>query len=92
MASRRPSAPRPIPRNPPAAESFNRLVYVDSLPRGRKCSSAGLWWSAPVSIPNVPIGSHVIRLELPDHRPWTASRQVTAGREERVTGSLDRIR
>jgi hypothetical protein len=48
--------------------------------------------TTPASIPEVPIGSHVVRLELADHRAWTSSTRVTAGEQVRVTGSLERIR
>ena len=43
-------------------------------------------------IPDVGIGSHVVRLDLAEHRPWSASARVAAGQETRVTGSLERIR
>jgi hypothetical protein len=46
----------------------------------------------PVTIPDVTIGSHVVRLELADHRRWSTTARVTSGQEVRVTGSLDRIR
>jgi hypothetical protein len=48
--------------------------------------------TTPASIPDIPIGSHVVRLELPDHRVWTTSTRVAAGEQARVTGSLERIR
>jgi hypothetical protein len=48
--------------------------------------------TTPASIPEIAIGSHVIRLELADHRAWTTSTRVTAGQETRVSGSLERIR
>jgi len=34
----------------------------------------------------------VIRIELLDHRVWTANSQVLPGQQTRVTGSLERIR
>jgi hypothetical protein len=40
-------------------------------------------------IGEVPIGSHVVRLELPDHRAWTGTATVVSGKEARVTGSLE---
>ena len=48
--------------------------------------------TTPVRIPDVRIGSHVVRLRLEDHRDWTTSTRVTSGQESRVTGSLERIR
>ena len=50
-----------------------------------------LMGTTPLSIPNVPIGAHVVRLQLPDHRTWSTSTRVTAGEQARVTGSLDPI-
>jgi hypothetical protein len=47
--------------------------------------------STPIQIPGVRIGSHVIRLQLADHRIWSNSVSVSAGRESRVTGSLEPI-
>jgi hypothetical protein len=38
----------------------------------------------------IPIGSHVIRLELEDHRVWTTNH--VSAETARVTGSLERIR
>ena len=43
------------------------------------------------SLPDVRIGSHVVRLELSEHQAWTASTRVSAGQESRVTGSLERL-
>jgi hypothetical protein len=45
--------------------------------------------TTPLRLPGVAIGSHVIRLELAGHHVWSASRQVSAGQETRVTGSLE---
>jgi hypothetical protein len=46
--------------------------------------------TTPISIPDVAIGSHVVRLELSEHRSWSAVTRVSAGKQERVTGSLER--
>jgi hypothetical protein len=56
-------------------------VFIDGKPVG----------ATPLSLPEVPIGSHVVRLELPDHRIWSTTARVTAGQQARVTGSLERI-
>jgi hypothetical protein len=67
-------------------------IYVDSRPRGARVLLDGrLVGTTPARIPEVPIGSHVVRLELPDHRAWSVSTRVAAGRETPVTGSLERI-
>jgi hypothetical protein len=57
-------------------------VFVDGKPVG----------VTPVSVPDLRSGSHVVRMELPDHRPWTTSARVRAGEQERVSGSLELIR
>ncbi len=68
-------------------------IYVDSRPRGARVVLDGRpVGTTPTRIPDVPIGSHVVRLELPDHRLWSVSTRVTAGKETPVTGSLDPIR
>jgi hypothetical protein len=98
----RPSA-RPPSGNAPIApttgrpsvsrSSFAGTIYVDSRPRGAHVFIDGRpMGTTPVSIPDVPIGSHAVRLELTDHRVWTASTRVAAGLETRVTGSLESIR
>ena len=67
-------------------------IYVDSRPSGARILVDGRFaGTTPARIPEVSIGSHVVRLELTDHRPWTASTRVSAGEESRVTGSLERI-
>jgi hypothetical protein len=83
---------------PPAASrgAAARLVgslYVDSRPRGARVVLDGRPVGVtPTRVNDVPIGSHVVRLELPDHRLWAVSTSVAAGKETPVTGSLDRIR
>jgi hypothetical protein len=83
------SAPPPAPE---AAGKFAGSLYIDSRPRGARVLVDGrAAGTTPALIPDVAIGSHVVRLELADHRPWTASTRVEAGKEVRVTGSLERI-
>ena len=68
-------------------------VYVDSRPRGARVLIDGKFvGTTPLSVPEVAIGSHVVRLELPDHLAWTRSVRVAAGDAVRVTGSLEPIR
>jgi len=76
-----------------APQNYAGTIYVDSRPRGATVLIDGKpMGTTPVSIPGIPIGSHVIRLELADHRPWTSSTSVAAGEQARVTGSLEPIR
>lgn len=91
------AAARPAPAatstQPRAPQSYTGSIYVDSRPRGARVfldgRSVGV---TPVTIPDVRIGSHVVRLELADHRHWSTTTRVASGQEVRVTGSLDRIR
>jgi hypothetical protein len=87
-------AARPTPAEAtPASAGFTGSIYVDSRPRGARVfvdnKSVG---NTPLSLPDVPVGSHVVRLELPDHRAWSSSTRVTVGETVRVTGSLERVR
>jgi hypothetical protein len=71
---------------------YTGSIYVDSRPRGARVFIDGRAVGAtPLSVPDVPIGSHVVRLELPDHRIWSTTARVAAGQTSRVTGSLERI-
>jgi hypothetical protein len=95
-AARAPSSGRPAPSTRPATpdgpEKYTGAIYVDSRPRGARVFIDGKPVGAtPLSLPEVPIGSHVVRLELPDHRIWSTTARVTAGQQARVTGSLERI-
>jgi serine/threonine protein kinase len=104
-AAAKPAAAKPAPQRTPAAAStqspepargrattFTGSIFVDSRPRGARVFVDGkAVGTTPVSVPDVAIGSHVVRLELPDHRSWSAVTRVSAGRQERVTGSLERI-
>jgi hypothetical protein len=84
---------RTAPAREPAPQTYSGTIFVDSRPRGATILIDGkLAGTTPASIPDVPIGSHVVRLELADHRAWTTSTRVAAGEQARVTGSLERIR
>lgn len=93
------AAARPAPAPAPSRQqdsiitsNYTGSVYVDSRPRGAKVSIDGREVGVtPLRVPDVRIGSHVVRLELPDHRIWSSTATVAAGQESRVTGSLERI-
>jgi hypothetical protein len=57
-------------------------VFVDDRPVG----------TTPVRLPEIAPGSHVVRMELADHRTWTEVAQVGRGKVTRVAGSLEPIR
>jgi hypothetical protein len=87
-----PTAPAASPA-PERSGSVTGSVYVDSRPRGATILIDGKpYGTTPSRVPGISIGSHVVRLELADHRAWTASKSVAAGQETVVTGSLERIR
>ncbi|HEY0875917.1 MAG TPA: PEGA domain-containing protein [Vicinamibacterales bacterium] len=88
-----PAKPSPRAATPPASQTFSGSIYVDSRPRGARVLIDGKFMgTTPVRIPDIRIGSHVVRLQLADHGDWTTSTRVAAGQETRVTGSLERIR
>jgi hypothetical protein len=78
------------PAKPAPANVFTGSLYVDSRPRGATVYLDGRnVGQTPLSLPEVPIGAHVVRLELTGKRTWTASTRVVAGEMARVTGSLE---
>jgi hypothetical protein len=92
---RTPARAAATPPRAPASQAspMTGSIYVDSRPRGARVLIDGKAVGAtPISVPDIRIGSHVVRLELDDHRPWTTSTRVSAGDTTRVTGSLERIR
>lgn len=77
---------------PVASANGTGVLFVDSRPRGAQVFVDGrLVGTTPVRVPEVAIGSHVVRLELKGHSRWSTSTTVSSGREARVTGSLDPI-
>jgi cytoskeletal protein RodZ len=71
---------------------YTGTLFVDSRPQGAAVLLDGhLVGKTPLRLPDVRIGSHVVRLELAEHQAWTASTRVSAGQESRVTGSLERL-
>jgi Protein kinase domain/PEGA domain len=94
-AASRPAASRPAapaPQETATTTVFTGSLYIDSRPRGARVSIDGRAVGVtPLRVPEVRIGTHVVRLELPDHRIWSATATITAGQERRVTGSLERI-
>jgi hypothetical protein len=83
----------PAERDEPASSAvYTGSIYVDSRPRGARVSIDGKPVGVtPLRVGDVRIGTHVVRLELPDHQLWSTTARVTAGQEQRVTGSLERI-
>ncbi len=95
-ARARPQAAQPTRPPPPRPSEgitgYTGSLFVDSRPRGARVFVDGRAVGVtPLSLADIPVGARVIRLELPNHRAWTDSRQVVAGATTRVTGSLERI-
>jgi hypothetical protein len=87
-------APAPAPATPasrgtsPAASTG--LLYVDSRPRGATVLIDGKRaGQTPLNLSEVPVGEHVVRIEMAGKKTWTATSLVTAGKTSRVTGSLE---
>ena len=82
------AAPGSAPADAPA--SYTGSLFVDSRPRGATVlldgASVGV---TPLSLPEVPVGSHVVRIEMAGKKTWTTSTRIVSGKLERVTGSLE---
>lgn len=70
--------------------AFVGTLYVDSRPRGANVlldgRSIGM---TPLTLDTVPIGTHVVKIEMAGKRPWSSTTRVVAGETARVTGSLE---
>jgi hypothetical protein len=83
----------PPPARPAEPRTFLGSMFVDSRPQGARVTVNGKpVGTTPLRLSGLAIGSHVVRLELPDHRIWSISARVQAGQETRVSGSLEPIR
>jgi hypothetical protein len=66
-------------------------IEVLSNPRGAQVFLDGqIVGRAPLSIVDVPEGTHAVRLEVDGFNPWTASVRVGSGSRTRVRASLER--
>jgi hypothetical protein len=85
----RAAAPASRPSEP-SGGGFMGSVVVESRPAGAQVFLDGRGVGVtPLSIPNVPIGSHVVRLELSGHKRWSTPIRVVAGERLRVAASLE---
>jgi len=84
------TVPPPGPAAGNATDSYTGSIYVDSRPRGATVFIDGRSvGQTPLSLPGVPIGSHVVKIEMAGKQPWSSTTRVTAGVMSRVTGSLE---
>jgi hypothetical protein len=77
----------------PAAETAAALgtLIVDSRPQGAAVFVDGRpAGHTPLSLPDVRVGSHAVRIERDGYRIWTASVSISAGEPNRVTASLEK--
>jgi hypothetical protein len=102
-AAARPAVPRPAGRaaapaapaaqGPAAATAATGGLEIDSRPAGARVFVDGnAVGTTPLRVADLAPGTHVIRMELPEHRTWTENAQVVRGRTIRVAGSLEPIR
>ncbi len=74
-----------------SVEEYVGSLQIESRPTGARVfvdgREAGI---APVVMPRLTVGSHVVRIEMDGYRPWSTSVQVIAGERARVAASLDR--
>jgi eukaryotic-like serine/threonine-protein kinase len=83
----RAGAPAPA-AGPPA--NLTGSLYVDSRPQGADVVLDGRnVGKTPLNLTEVPVGTHVVRIEMAGKKPWTVSQNVTTGKIARVTGSLE---
>jgi hypothetical protein len=89
---RRPATPSERSAAAATGTAFTGSIFVDSRPRGARVSIDGRPVGVtPLRVPEIRIGTRIVRLELPDYRIWSSTARVAAGQEVRVTGSLERI-
>jgi hypothetical protein len=83
--------PEKLRRAPlPAVLATTGSMYIDSRPRGADVLVDGRKvGQTPLMLPDLRIGSHVVRIEMFYKRPWTTSARVTAGETTRVAASLE---
>ena len=73
------------------AESYTGSLSVRSQPPGARVFVDGRpAGTTPVVVPDVPAGSHAVRVDLIGFRRWAQAVQVVAGQRVRVTAALER--
>jgi protein kinase-like protein/PEGA domain-containing protein len=81
--------PRETPDSP--LRSRTATLTVDSRPTGaRVYVDDRLIGTTPLSMPEMIVGDHVLRMEHDGYRRWVSSIRVVAGEQNRVTASLER--
>jgi hypothetical protein len=84
-AAPRPPAPRPLPTTGTGA------IVVFSRPSGAAVFlDERMVGNTPLSLDEVAVGTHGVRIALPEHRAWATSVTITPGSSLRVAASLER--
>jgi hypothetical protein len=84
-AAPRPPAPRALPTTGTGA------IVVFSRPSGAAVFlDERLVGNTPLSLDEVAVGTHGVRIALPEHRAWATSVTITPGSSLRVAASLER--
>jgi serine/threonine-protein kinase len=74
----------------PPGGGFVGTLVVESRPAGAKVFLDGRGIGVtPLTLSDVSVGSHVVRLDLAGHKRWSTSIRVVAGGRERVAASLE---
>ena len=92
-----PPAPSRSRPNPPAneepaplAETAAGSLLVQSRPSGATVRVDDMAVGVtPVEVPDVPFGTHLVRIELPGYRPWVTEIDVAGAEQVRVGASLE---
>jgi PEGA domain len=87
-----PTAPVPVPRAPPASSAgfHGALLVVSDPPGARVFVNGRLVGSTPLDLPDVPVGSRVVRVEADGYEAWASAIRVVANQQTRVDASLRR--
>ena len=81
----------PMVKVPVAPARLDAALVVESRPAGATVFVDGRQaGTTPLTLPGVSVGAHAVRLELEGYQRWSASVQVEASEQNRVTASLER--
>jgi hypothetical protein len=86
-------APPATPRNAAAPRgSYRGSLAFRSAPQGARVFINGAFvGSTPLVLENLPVGSRAVRIEADGYQRWSASTQVVANQQTRVSATLGRV-
>ena len=89
-ATQRAPLRRPPHRGARQRAASSGSLVIESRPAGAKVFLDGRGVGVtPLTLSEVGVGSHVVRLDLAGHQRWSTSIRVVAGERERVAASLE---